>query len=767
MRPIPRHPGNRQSLRGAVGPHKPAAARRSGGPRRRPQRFLASTPTTSLRPEDETGERARAAMMQPSRSLIPSPRRAQLAPPHREADEDRRCRPPLVDREAEQEVLRDLLGNARTGMGGALVLRGDAGIGKSTLLEQAIASAPDLQVLRVVAAESEMALGFAAVHQLVRPLLPGLDRLPEPQRRALGICFGLVSGPPADRFLIGLAVLTLLADAAANRPVLCVVDDVQWLDDESADVLGFVARRLLADRVAVLFAVRDTTERNSRMTGLPELRIAGLSTRDAGVLLEAVSGETVDADVSEHIVAETGGNPLVLLELAREQTPAQLAGRLPLPEPLPLGRRLEGQFGRRVRRLPPDTQALLLLAAADQPADPCRLWRAAAELGIPESAATAAEAAELAVFWPEGRFQHPLVRSAVYHAATAAERRQAHRALAAACAADVDVDRRTRHLAAATAGPDATAAAEVEALAERERSRGGYSTVARLLERAAALTPDPTLRATRLLRSAAAELSAGAVDPAGSPLAQATPRLRGQVPRGEAIRLEGTIRLAAGRGAESASTLLRAARELQPLDPRAARDSLLTAVEAVLYAGWSGQEPLLRQIARVAGELPASEGADVPALDLLVQAYARRASSGYVAAVPAFRRAVDAFLAEDLDADVVLQRSLLAIAAAAEVGDLVAVDALANRWVRLARETGALSTLPLALAVRGAFADVPRGRLADATAAAAEGCQLAFATGNPRAAGSAGNQGLLALVVSGREAEARATAASMTRDATA
>src|SRR3954447_22981881 len=338
MRPIPRHPGNRQSLRGAVGPHKPAAARRSGGPRRRPQRFLASTPTTSLRPEDETGERARAAMMQPSRSLIPSPRRAQLAPPHREADEDRRCRPPLVDREAEQEVLRDLLGNARTGMGGALVLRGDAGIGKSTLLEQAIASAPDLQVLRVVAAESEMALGFAAVHQLVHPLLPCLGRLPEPQQRALAICFGLVSGPPADRFLVGLAVLTLLADTAAGRPVLCVIDDAQWLDDESADLLAFVARRLLADGVAMLVAVRETADESSRMPGVPELRIAGLSTRHAGELVEAVSGETLDAGVGAQIVAGPGGTPLPLLELARYLTPAQLPGRAPLPEPLPVVR---------------------------------------------------------------------------------------------------------------------------------------------------------------------------------------------------------------------------------------------------------------------------------------------------------------------------------------------------------------------------------------------------------------------------------------------
>jgi DNA-binding CsgD family transcriptional regulator len=688
---------------------------------------------------------------------------------HRDGDEDRRRHPPLMDRDVEQGVIRELLENARAGMGGALVLRGDAGVGKSTLLEQAVLSAPEAQILRLAAAESEMAFSFAAVHQLVRPLLPALDRLPEPQRRALGVCFGMVSGPPADPFLVGLAVLTLLTDAAATRPVLCVMDDAQWLDGESIDVLAFVARRLLADRVVMLFAVRETAQPDPWMPGLPELRIAGLPKRAAGRLLEAVSGEPLDADVGEHIVTETGGNPLALLELGRELTPAQLVGRSPLPEPLPPGRRLEDQFRRRVRSLPPETQALLLLAAADQPAEPGRLWRAAAELGVPESAASAAEAADLAVFWPEVRFHHPLVRSAVYHAATATERRLAHRALAAACDSDmdVDVDRKTWHLAASTAGPDATIAAQVEAAAERERSRGGYSTVARLLERAASLTADPFRRAERLLLGAGAELSAGAVDRAGSLLAQATPRLRGPMSRAEATRLEGRIQLAVGQGAQAAATLLRAARELQPLDPRAARESLLAALEAVLYAGWLTHGPLLQEIARSAGELSAIEGVDVPPLDLLVDAYARRANAGYTAAVPAFRRAVDAFLGEDLGADVVLQRSLLAINAAAELADVVAVEALATRWVRLARDSGALTILPLALTIRSAFADVPCGRLADAAAAAAEGCELARATGSPRVAGAVGNGDLLTLVARGREDEARATAARLVRASTA
>jgi DNA-binding CsgD family transcriptional regulator len=666
-------------------------------------------------------------------------------------------------------VLREVLANARAGIGGALVLRGDTGVGKTTLLEQAIGSAPDLQVLRVVADESEMALAFAAVHQLVRPLLPALDRLPEPQRRALSICFGMVSGPTADPFLVGLSVLTLLADAAAIRPVLCVIDDAQWLDKESAEVLGFVGRRLMVDRVALLFAAREAGEGSPCMIGLPELTVAGLSAADAGRLLQALSGEPLDAEVGAHIAAETGGNPLALLEIAHDLTPAQLAGRSPLPEPLPVGRRLEDQFRRRLRRLPPDTQALLLLAAADQPGEASRLWRAANGLGIPESAATAAEAAHLAVLWPAVRFSHPLVRSAVYATATSAERRLAHRTLAAACdeEVDVDVDRKSWHLAESTAGPDAEVAAEVEALAERERSRGGYATVARLLERAARLTADPSLRAERLLRGAEAELSAGAVDRAGALLRQSTPRLRGPLPRGEATRLEGHIQFAGGQGAQAGVTLLRAARELQPLDPDAARDSLLAALEAVLYGGWSSHKPLLAEIARSAGELPVIDGADAPALDLLVKAYAQRASAGFAAAVPHFRRAINAFLAEDLGTDVVLQWSMLAINAASELADIDAVDSLATRWVRLARDAGALTVLPLALTIRGVFADVPHGRLADAAAAAAESRQLALATGNSRVIGAAGNGDLLTLVVRGRETEARATAARLARSATA
>ena len=288
----------------------------------------------------------------------------------------------LIGREAEKQALHEVLDSVRRGMSGALVLRGEPGVGKSALLGYAVEHAGDLQIVRTVAVESEMVLAFAAVHQLLSPLLPGTNRLPEPQRRALNVAFGLVNGSPADPFLVGLAALTLFADAAEERPVLCVVDDAQWLDDESADVLTFVARRLLADRVGMLFALRETAESDPRLQALPGLRIAGLPVQDGCELLQRSISRPVNAAVAERIVVETGGNPLAVVEAARELAPEQLGGLEPLPQPLPVGKRLEDLFVRRVQGLPADTQRLVLLAAADQPGRGDRLWRAATALGI-------------------------------------------------------------------------------------------------------------------------------------------------------------------------------------------------------------------------------------------------------------------------------------------------------------------------------------------------------------------------------------------------
>ncbi|MEV7859459.1 LuxR C-terminal-related transcriptional regulator [Streptomyces hirsutus] len=671
----------------------------------------------------------------------------------------------LIDRRAEKQALRQVLDSVRAGMSGVLVLRGEPGVGKSALLDYAVERAADLQIVRTVAVESEMALGFAAVHQLLVPFPHSVDRLPGPQRRALGVAFGLVSGPPADPFLVGLAVLTLLADAAEVRPVLCVIDDAQWLDDESADVLGFVARRLLADKVGMLFAIRETTEPDPHLQALPGLRLAGLPEPDAHELLATAVGRPPEAGVAERIVAGTGGNPLAIVEATAELTPEQLRGQVPLPEPLPVGHELEGLFGRRVRKLPTDTQTLLLLAAAEQPGRGDRLWHAAAALGIPEAAAVPAEAAGMVAFWPEVRFSHPLVRSAVYHAAAPGRRREAHRALAAACDPQRDPAPRAWHLAAATARPDDGVADQLVAAADRARSRGGYAAAAALLERAALLTPDEERRAERRLSAAQAHVVAGAVDRAEALLAEAATGLHDPLSTAQATELKGRIRFHCGQVAESASVLACAARRLRPLDPRAARDALLSALEAAVFAGWAPSASLLHENARTARNLPPTGDPPDSAANLLLQGYTARVTGGYAAAMPALRRTIQAFLVDEVDPDVALQRLELAAVAAADLLDDASVERLTTDWIDRARASGALARLAGALAFRSAYVDGPAGRLAAARAAEAEAHELAEMTNNPAIVPPTGAHTLLTLSLSGREAEARATAAAVAREA--
>jgi DNA-binding CsgD family transcriptional regulator len=671
----------------------------------------------------------------------------------------------LVDRSADQQALEELLDGVRGGTSGTLVLRGEAGIGKSALLGYAVESAADLRVLQMAAVESETAMGFAAIHQLLLPLLPVTDRLPPPQQAALRAAFGVIGGTPPDPFLVGLAVLTLLSGAAGGRPVLCVVDDAQWLDDESAEALAFAARRLLADRVGMLFAVRDSTDRDRRLQGLPELRLAGLPEPHARELLATRVSTPLDPEVAHHLVLETGGNPLALIEAARDLTPEQAAGHAPLPEPLPLGPRLETPFVRRARTLPPDTQTLLLLAAAGGQGNVQRLWQGATTLGISASAALPAETAGLAVFWPEVRFCHPLVRSAVYHAATTGQRRQAHRALAAACDPEHDAVSRAGHLAAAASGPDERVAAHLEASAKQVRGRGGSAAVARLLERAAQLTPDRSRRAERHLRAAEAELLAGAVDRAHALLARASTDLHDPLARARATWLDGRIQQARGRPRAAAATLLRAAEDLQSLDPSAGRDALFAALDAAMSAGWGAGSALLQDIGRTAENVAAAATSDVTPADLLLSGYAARVGVGHTAAVPVWRRAIDLVVTDDAESGVWIDRMVPAVVAAAELWDDAALELLTERWVQLARSTGELTTLQVALDLRIVYADVPGGRLAAAGAAAAERSEFATATDNAGTDAARGHYGLLALVFAGREREARATAAALTREA--
>src|SRR3954469_1933761 len=418
--------------------------------------------------------------------------------------------PMLCGRRDERAVLDGLLDGARAGRSCVLILRGEAGIGKTALLEHAIASASDVTLLRATGVESEMELAFAALHQLCAPIQEFVDRLPGPQRDALEITFGMSSGAPPDRFLVALATLTLLSEAAQPRPLLCVVDDAQWLDSASGQALGFVARRLLAEPIALLLAARETTE---AFSDLPELLIEGLDEAEARKLLALVIPGRLEERIADQLVAEAHGNPLALLELPRVLRSRAQAGS-GLPAARSLAGRMEQSFLQRVQALPQDTQLLLLVAAAEPLGDPALLTRAAERLGIRGSAREPAEAAGLIEFDGQVRFRHPLVRSAVYRAASAEQRRGGHRALAEATDAETDPERRAWYLAGATAGPDEDVAAELERVAGRAQARGGLVAAAAFLQRAAALTPEPGRSAHRAFAAAQTSYEAGALDDA-------------------------------------------------------------------------------------------------------------------------------------------------------------------------------------------------------------------------------------------------------------
>ena len=417
----------------------------------------------------------------------------------------------LVGRKRERAVLERLLDTARGGHDAVLVVHGDPGVGKTALLEYTIEAGQDFRVVRTAGVEGEMELDYAALQRLCSPILESIDRLPDPQRDALGVAFGLNTGHAPSPFLVGLAVLGLLSEAAEQQPLLCVVDDAQWLDGATAQALAFVARRLLAERIALAFGTREV---GSGLARFPELRVEPLGRRDSRALLESALAARLDESVLERIIAETGGNPLALLELPRGLTPAQLAGGFGLPAALPLSTGIEQSFTRRLARLPRDARRLLLLAAAEPVGDPALLWRAAHQLGIPETAAQAVESDGLLMVDGGVVFRHPLVRSAVYGAAEPSERREVHRALADATDPLTDPDRRAWHRAQAASVPDEAVATELEHSAARAQARGGFAAAAAFLERAATLTPAPARRARRALVAAQTKFRAGALDDA-------------------------------------------------------------------------------------------------------------------------------------------------------------------------------------------------------------------------------------------------------------
>ena len=527
------------------------------------------------------------------------------------------CRVTLWGRRQQCEALDGLLAEVRAGRSRALVVRGEPGIGKTALLGYAADTAPDFRMARAEGVESEMELPFAALHQLTGRMLGQLGALPIPQRDALGVAFGLSSGSAPDRFLVGLAVLGLLSEAAAGQPLLCLVDDAQWLDQASAQALAFVARRLEAESVALLFGTRDPVTAGA-LAGLPQLALEGLPDTDARALLTAVIPGRLDERVRDRFIAEAGGNPLALLELPYRATAAGLAGWFGAAGPLPLADRIEQSFQRRIAPLPEDTQRLLLLAAAEPLGDPALLWRAAGLLGIGAGAADAAESGGLLKIAARVTFRHPLVRSAVYRSASPGDRREVHRALAGATDPQLDPDRRAWHRAQAAPGPDDRVAEELERSAGRAQARGGLAAAAAFLERSAALTLEPGRRAERELAAAGATSQAGAFDAALRLLAAAEAEPLDQVQSARADLLRGQIAFASSRGSDAPPLLLKAARRLEPLDAGLARQTYREALAAAIYAGRFATGGGLREAAmaaRAARLAPPRPGADDLVID--------------------------------------------------------------------------------------------------------------------------------------------------------
>jgi DNA-binding CsgD family transcriptional regulator len=633
---------------------------------------------------------------------------------------------PLLDRRSERATLDDLLAGVRTGLSRSLVLRGEAGVGKSALLEYLQQQAARCRVVRTAGVESEMELAFAGLHQLCAPFADRFDGLPGPQRTALGTALGMQDGDVPDRFRVGLAVLGLLADLAEERPVICVVDDTQWLDAASAQTLAFVARRLQAESVGLVFAVRDPAG-EVHLAGLPELAISGLDDRDANTLLESVLAGPLDERVRDRIVAETRGNPLALLELPRGRSPIELAGGFGLDDEPALVGRIEQTFRDRVTPMPPATQRLLLVAAAEPAGDPLLVWRAASALGIDAAAAAPATDAGLVDLGAQVRFRHPLVRSAIYGGATPEERQAVHHALADATDAARDPDRRAWHLAQATAGLHEEVAAELERSAARARARGGLAAFAAFHERAAALTPEPERRARRLLAAAQGKHQAGAPDAALQLLAAARSGPLGELDQARAQLLHAQIKFATTRGREAPPLLLEAARRLEHLDPTLARETYLDAFAAAFSAGRFADRGAVGEVAEAV--LTAGWPPPARACELLLDGLARLCTGGYRAAAPALKEALRAFREEPLGEDDELRWLWLACHTARTLGDDHAWDQLTERQLALARRAGAFTVLPIALSDR-LTVELFSGRLAAATSLAAEADAVVEATGS-------------------------------------
>ena len=666
--------------------------------------------------------------------------------------------PGLMDRRAERDALGGLVDAVRSGESRALVVRGDPGVGKTVLVDHLAgrASGAGCRVARAPGVQSEMELAFAGLHQLCAPMLGHLNRIPGPQQEALRTAFGLAAGPPPDRFFVGLAVLSLLSEVATERPLICVIDDEQWLDRASAQALGFVARRLAADPVGLVFAAREP---GPELAGLPELEVDGLRDDDARALLASVLAGPMDARVRDLIIAETRGNPLALLELPRGLTSAELAGGFGLLGATPLAGRIEDSFARQLEALPEQARRLLLVAAADPSGDRPLAWRAANRLGIAVQEAGPAVEAGLVEFGASVRFRHPLVRSAAYRSASLSERQQVHAALAEVTDAIADPDRRAWHRAQAAVGPDEDVAAELERSAGRAQARGGMAAAAAFLERSVLLTADPARHAERVLAAAQASMQAGAFGKALELLDRAEAGPLNELQSARADLLRGHVTFASGLGSDAPPLLLKAARRLEPLNLELARETYLIAWSAASAAGTLAGENVLLEICHAIRALPPPPDAPRP-LDLLLDGLALLQTEGRAVATPALQRAAKALT--DIPLEDVLRWGWMAICASAAVWDDEGERAICERHAQLVRGAGALAALPIHLAAFG-LETAWTGDFAGASLLIAEGDSVAAATGShipPHAT-------LRLLALQGKEGEASALISATIEQATA
>jgi DNA-binding CsgD family transcriptional regulator len=655
----------------------------------------------------------------------------------------------LVNREAERTALDEMIDAVRAGESRVLVLRGVAGIGKSALLQYAESAATGFRLLRAVGIESDMELAFAALHQFCLPLLDRMKDLPPSRRAALEIVFRLRDGAGPDPFLVGLAILDLLSGASEDRPLFCIVDDAQWLDRASAQVLGFVARRLLAESIALVVAARVP---GPELNGLPTLEVTGLRYTDARTLLDSVTGAPLDRGIRDRIVAETHGNPLALIELPRGLTARQMAGGLGLLSADALPGQIEESFLNRIGSLPEQTQLLLLVAAAEPVGDPDLVRHAAERLGV-HSAMSGIDG--LLTIDDRVTFRHPLVRSAIYRAASLAERRAAHLALAEVTDPQLASDRRAWHLASAAVGPDEAVAAELERSAQQAQARGGMAAAAAFLQRSVALSADRAQRIHRMLLAAEASFQAGDLEDVDQILSAVSAYPLDALQRGRVGVLRGQVAFTTGDGVNATARTIEAARQLESVAPQAARETYLTAWGIAV----SFTDPAsLLEVSQAVRLLPPP--AEPGPLDLLLDGYAQLVTDGRAAAADTLRRAATALA--NLPAEQVLRWGWVATGGIAAVWDDEGMREVYNRWTRLARDAHALRELPFLLTTVS-FATAWAGDFEATAASITEADAVAVATGNPLP--PYGELRLLSL--RGREAETTELVAATIRASTA